>query len=193
MTAIVGLIGKDKTIYIGGDSAGVAGLSLTVRKDPKVFINGSFIMGFTSSFRMGQLLHYTFEPPKHPGNMGVLKYMNTAFIDEVRKCLKDGGYAHISSNEESGGTFLVGYRGQLFRIGSDYQVGIPYGKFDSCGCGKDLCLGSMYSTEKMGIDPKKRITIALKAAEQFSGGVRAPFLIKELPYAKESKSNGNKK
>ena len=66
MTCIVGLEHKGK-VYIGGDSAGVAGYSLSVRADQKVFINGNFIFGFTSSFRMGQILRFGFNPPRrHP-------------------------------------------------------------------------------------------------------------------------------
>lgn len=62
MTCIVGLVDKG-SIYMGGDSAGVAGLSVTTRADEKVFLNGPFIMGFTTSFRMGQILRYKFVPP----------------------------------------------------------------------------------------------------------------------------------
>jgi hypothetical protein len=36
MTAIVGLV-QAGSVYIGGDSAGVSGMSLTVRADAKVF------------------------------------------------------------------------------------------------------------------------------------------------------------
>jgi hypothetical protein len=38
MTCIVGLVDKGD-VYIGGDSAGVAGLSLSIRADEKVFGN----------------------------------------------------------------------------------------------------------------------------------------------------------
>ena len=41
MTCIVGLLDANGDIYMGGDSAGVGGLSLTIRKDPKVFITSS--------------------------------------------------------------------------------------------------------------------------------------------------------
>ena len=37
----------------------------TVEKDEKVFQNGDFLISFTSSFRMGQLLRYAFEPPEY--------------------------------------------------------------------------------------------------------------------------------
>ena len=40
MTCIVGLV-HEGVVYIGGDSAGVGGMSLTVRADEKVFQNGN--------------------------------------------------------------------------------------------------------------------------------------------------------
>lgn len=97
MTCIVGLVDKGK-VYIGGDSAGVNSFwDLTIRADSKVFINGPFIMGFTSSFRMGQLLRYKLKTPSRFKNDGTQKeiyeYMVTDFVDAVRQCLKDGGYA----------------------------------------------------------------------------------------------------
>jgi hypothetical protein len=189
MTAIVAIV-ENNTVYMGGDSAGVnvSALSVTVRKDPKVFKNGPFIMGFTSSFRMGQLLRYSFKPPTHPNNMSIDRYMNTIFIDAVRNCLKDGGYAKVKENNESGGNFLVGYRGKLFNIDGDFQVGIPSCNYDSVGCGQDLCLGSLHTTEKvsnmklLSLLPKERIKMALKAAVEFSAGVRGPFNILSLKY-----------
>lgn len=91
MTAIAAIV-ENNIVYIGGDSAGVGDLLLEIRKDPKVFINGQFIIGFTSSFRMGQLLQYSFVPPEHPRRMGIDKFMNTIFVNAIRKCFADGGY-----------------------------------------------------------------------------------------------------
>jgi hypothetical protein len=55
MTCIVGIVENGK-VYMGGDAAGVNGYSVRVRKDPKLFKVGEFLFGYTSSFRMGQLL-----------------------------------------------------------------------------------------------------------------------------------------
>jgi len=181
MTAIAGLV-ENNTIWIGGDSAGVGGLSLVVRKDPKVFVNGGMIFGFTSSFRMGNLLHYSFKPPKKPKKIGVVSYMNTLFIDAVRKCFKTGGYSQVHSSQESGGAFLVGFGGKLFCIESDFQVGIPMAPYYAVGCGRDLILGSLHTTQGLNLSPKKRIRLALESAEEFSAGVCGPFLIKKLKY-----------
>lgn len=176
MACIVAIIDNGK-IWMGGDSAGIAGQSLTPRKDPKVYIVDDFIFGFTTSFRMGQILGYRFKSPKHDTGVSIEEYLNTSFIDHIRELFKDCGYAHISNNTEQGGTFLVGYQGRLFRIESDYQVGENLHPYDAIGCGAEIALGSLYSTSG---DPESRIKIALGAAETFCTGVRQPFLIKHL-------------
>jgi ATP-dependent protease HslVU (ClpYQ) peptidase subunit len=173
MTCIVGIAHNGK-VYIGGDSAGVGGsYELSVRADRKVFRNGDFIMGFTSSFRMGQLLAQALTPPKRYPEDDVYKFMVTNFVDAVRTCLKAGGYAEKHNDAERGGTFLVGYAGRLFSIYGDYQVGENADGYAACGCGEQIALGSLHSTE--GQPPERRIDAALRAAERFSGGVRAPF------------------
>ena len=177
MTCIVGLL-ENGNIYMGGDSAGVGGYSLSTRKDEKVFINGEFIFGFTTSFRMGQLLRYSLDPLERYPKIDVYKFMVNDFINAVRKCLKDGGYAQKDKEEELGGTFLVGYQGRLFEIEDDYQVAEVFENYASCGCGFDLALGSLFSTE--GQEPEKRVRMALEAAAKFSAGVSPPFNIKIL-------------
>jgi ATP-dependent protease HslVU (ClpYQ) peptidase subunit len=177
MTCIVGLV-HDGKVYMGGDSAGVCGYDLQVRADEKVFQNGEFIMGFCGSFRMGQLLRYKFKPPAHYPGVPDDEYMVTTFIDSVRECLKTGGYAWNENGRESGGRFLVGYRGHLFFIDNDYQVGRLADGFAAVGCGDQIAHGALYAT--IGKPPEERIKTALEAAERFSAGVRGPFVIKSL-------------
>ena len=177
MTCIAAIVDKGK-VYIGGDSAGVnRSLNITTRSDKKVFINNNMIMGFTSSYRLGQLLQYKFSPPSQNAHKDDMAYMVSDFIDAVRKCFEDNGFSD-ADNEKHGGIFLVGYKGRLYKIGQDYQVGEAEIGFDACGCGQDIALGSMYSTKTL--KPEARITKALEAATQFSAGVRPPFLIKSL-------------
>lgn len=179
MTCIVGLEHDNGMVSIGGDSAGVnSWLQIRIRVDEKVFINGPMIFGFTSSFRMGQLLRYSLSIPEQlPSQTDDYKFMCTAFIDAVRKCLKDGGYAKTKDGEESGGTFLVGYKGKLYRVDDDFQVGRTVRNFEACGCGMDFALGAMVSTMGQPMSAEDRITRALEAAAQFSAGVAPPFLV----------------
>ncbi len=175
MTCIVGVV-HDDCIYIGGDSAGSVGPSLSIRQDPKVFVNGPFVMGFTSSFRMGQLLRFAFVPPPHdPPDLDVHRYMVTTFVDAVRACFKAGGYAVKDRDHETGGTFLVGYRAKLFEIEDDYQVAEAQDGYAAVGAGARPALGALYATQ--GQDPVRRVLTALQAAEHFTTSVRGPFVI----------------
>ncbi|MDD3412612.1 MAG: hypothetical protein PHY47_01295 [Lachnospiraceae bacterium] len=176
MTCIVGLKHRG-SVYIGGDSAGVGSYKIETRLDPKVHEVGPFLFGFTSSFRMGQLLGHSFKPPRHPKGMDTYKFMVTLFIDAIRSCLKSGGYAKTNDGEESGGTFLVAYKGRLFTIYDDYQVAETADDFASVGCGEDIAKGAMFVNNHM--PPAQRIISALTAASHFSSGVRGPFLIKQ--------------
>lgn len=178
MTCIVGLVHGDR-VYIGGDSAGVAGYSLTVRSDPKVFVNKGFAMGFTSSFRMGQLLRFKFTPPPVPEGKDPYAYMVDDFVEEVRKCLRAGGYLKKENDREEGGTFLVGWRGALYEIDSDMQVGISGEPFAAVGCGYDLAKGALAAilTTRKGSMPVVAIKHALEIAEAHSAGVRGPFTV----------------
>jgi hypothetical protein len=182
MTCIVALKHAGK-IYMGSDSAGVGGLSLTVRADPKIYRVGPALFGFTTSFRMGQLLGHSFTMPKHDSDQTIETFMATTFINALRVCLKDGGFAKKINETESGGNFLVGYRGRIFNVWDDYQVGESALPYDAVGCGFDLALGSLHTTAALklrSILPRERIRFALAAAERFSAGVRGPFKIEML-------------
>ena len=179
MTCVVGLLDKGD-VWMGADSAGVAGRLVVKRDDSKVFRNGPFLMGFTTSFRMGQLLRYSFEPPKHESGIPDHKFMCTTFTDAVRKCFKDGGYAKKNDEVESAGCFLVGYHGKLFEVESDYQVGISHDDFAAVGCGDELAMASLTSTDNTKMPPKARVRLALKVAEKYSTGVCGPFRVMRL-------------
>lgn len=176
MTCIAGLRTSDGRVYIGGDSAGVGGLSLSVRADAKVFINDGFLFGFTSSFRMGQVLRYAFTPPKRHPDKDIMAFMVTEFVGAVRDAFKSAGVATKRDEVESCGTFLVGYAGRLFNVQDDYQVAEALNGYDAVGCGEDIALGSLYATADM-VDHKARIGRALHAAEAHSAGVRGPFTV----------------
>lgn len=182
MTCIVGLIDGD-SVVIGGDSAAVdSSYNITTRKEEKVFVIGDFIFGFCGSFRLGNILRYSFLPPEltDKDHLDIIRYMNTKFIDEVRNILKIKGHTTIDSNNESiYGDFLVGYKNRLFTIASDFQVGEASTGYDAIGCGASYALASIATLNKMGseLPAKDRVELALNVAGQFSCGVRGPFTI----------------
>jgi ATP-dependent protease HslVU (ClpYQ) peptidase subunit len=168
---------KTKKVTIGGDSASVADISITVRKDVKVFRNKDFIIGCTSSFRMAQLLRFSFKPPDIKSK-DIYEYMCTNFINEVRNCFENGGYLQkYTDGDEKGGTFLVAYKNRLFKIYDDFQVAESVDIFDAVGCGADFALGSLFTVSSEKLAAKEKVIHALESASYFSGGVRPPFIL----------------
>ena len=179
MTCIAGYR-ENKKIWIGADSLGAGGSSCVVRKDEKVFQNGEMLFGYTSSFRMGQLLRFAFKPPEQSKHKGDYEYLCTDFIDAVAKLLKDKQYASEKSNVLRIGNFLLGYKGELYEIEGDLQVAMQVKPYMACGCGFELALGAMHALERVDVSPQVKITRALEAAEEFSSYVRSPFIIKSI-------------
>lgn len=176
MTIIVGME-TENGVLMGGDSAGVAGYDLAVRNDEKVFLTGPFVMGFTTSFRMGQLLRYSLKVPKQKPSESDVEFMCTTFVNAVRKCLAKGGWLVKRYEQEDGGNFLVGYKGILYEIHDDFQVAIPSESFSACGCGEGYALGALHATKEYDISDEDRMHLALEAAAACSAGVRPPFTI----------------
>lgn len=177
MTCIVGLVHGGR-VYMGADSAGVAGLDLQIRSDAKVFRKDWFLLGFTSSFRMGQLLRYSLSVPSRRVDQDVEHYMCTDFVNAARGCLKDGGFASNDNGTEAGGTFLVGYAGRVFAVHGDYQVAEATTGYDACGCGAPFARGALFANGHL--KPEDRVHQALEAAAFNSAGVRGPFTVLTL-------------
>lgn len=176
MTCIVGLV-DNGVVYMGADSLGSNGYTKTVRKDKKVFKlkdTDNALLGFTSSYRMGQLLMYAsgLIDKRDEPNINH-EYLVTEFIPNVIGLLEHGGYSRNNSGEKNGGCFLLAYKDKLYNIQSDYQVGESSLNYDACGSGEDHALGSLHSTEGLDFTPQERIIKALKAAQEFGTGVQA--------------------
>lgn len=196
MTCIAGLV-KGQRVLVGGDSAGTTGgWDIVIRSDPKVFHFGPFVVGFTTSYRMGQLIQYSLKLPwlelardtsglRTPRDGEVrsdpFRYMVTEFVEAVRKCLKDGGFSTKEKERESGGQFLVGFMGKLFLIDDDFQIGEMADGIHAIGIGANYAIGSLHTSGQMmpEIDAQKRLQMSLEAAAARSAAVRGPFIIEE--------------
>lgn len=182
MTCIVGIkVGKN--IYIGGDSIGVGGYNYSIRKDSKVFKKDNMIFGYTSSFRMGNLIQYKLQVPEHPIEMSSMEYLCTLFMDSLMECFEDASFTEVKDNVSSGGQFLLGYRDELYTIYADFQVEILYDKYTACGSGQEYALGALSAMESLGsetLKPSERIVRAITAAEKHCTTVKGPVNIVEL-------------
>lgn len=180
MTCIVGLVDNGAT-WIGADSLGSNGHTKTTIKNPKVFKlkdTDNAAIGYTSSFRMGQLLRYAtgLIDPRDEPNIDH-EYLVTKFIPNVINLFQDGGYSMNDCGRLEGGVFLLGYKDKLYKVESDFQVSESADNYNACGSGEYHALGSLKTTEDMNMLPEERIRKALQVASNFCVDVAPPFRI----------------
>lgn len=184
MTVIVGIISGD-TVFMGADHAATGGNYQSIRKHPKVFMKGEIGIAYTSSFRMGDILEYSWTPPVwRKDEMSLDEYMRTTFIDSVRDIFKEKGYGKTAGDEgDEGGSFIVGIDGHLFNIMDNFQVAENDDAFVADGAGWAPASGSLFTS--ITAEPVDRLVIAMEAAAKYTPSVRPPFTIIEvLPYGK---------
>lgn len=177
MTCIIGLV-HDGKVYMGADSMSASGWDARITNLRKVFkLRDKFLIGYTTSFRMGQLLEHRLEVATQNGEDD-MAYMVNVFAEAVRSLLKDNGFSKVDNNKETGGQFLVGYNKRLYLVDSDFQVNEHADGFDACGCGESYALAAMKALEDLS--PKERIKKSLEIAAYFSNGVQGPFYVRTL-------------
>jgi hypothetical protein len=145
----------------------------SLRADRKLFRLGDMVIGYTSSYRMGQLIEHSLKLPSR-GDDPTFTYLVKKFVPALRKCLSEGGFSKTENSVNSGGTFLVGFEGGLYKIDTDFQVAQSAHKFDACGSGAQIALGSLHSTRSSCFEVRARR--ALEAAQSFNSYVREPFV-----------------
>lgn len=135
MTCIIGYIDENGVGHMAGDTAGTA-VSQHYRTDnvhAKVFNNNGMLIGYTSSFRMGQILEHSFIPPEHVTGLSDYQYMVKCVVPAIRKAFVDESF--MGKEEKHGGSFLIIYNSKLFVVQEDFAVFERPNNFDSCGSG----------------------------------------------------------
>lgn len=187
MTCIVGML-KDGVVHMAGDHIGTDGYDVEVQSRSKVFRNGDFVVGYTSSFRMGQLLEHVWEPPKkHKECKDIMTYMVKCVVPSIIKLFEENKFMRVVSDSNAsarksvngqayGGEFLIGYKNHLFKIQSDFAVLECIKPYDSIGAGEDYAKGAFEIMSNLNYlfqyEPKTLLAEVLKAVENQSALVK---------------------
>lgn len=177
MTCVVAVKQGD-VVYMGSDSAlsDPDTSALRTLVEPKVFKRGSVMIGGAMSVRILQLLRHSFVPPKRPISRDIDAYVATSFVDELRRCLEEGGALQREGNVDLlDACLLASMGGEIFCIETDFQSYRTPDLWASIGSGSEIAMGSLHSTAHTRASPEKRIRMALSAAEAYNVHVRGPF------------------
>lgn len=181
MTCIIGW-SNGKEVHMSGDSGSFAGYEKYISKIDKVFVlNNEFLIGFAGSWRLGNILRYDFDPPVRVQGIDDLTYLVKYFIESLRETLKDKGYSIIDNNQEGldESLFLLGYKGNLYIIDSDFHINQTVDGVDSIGAGSKYCLAAFDAlTEIKSI--KQRMFKALDITVNRCTLVSKPYIYEVL-------------
>lgn len=179
MTCVVG-IEYDGRVYMASDSSSVSGWDKTSISFPKMFYVRGLMIGYTSSFRMGQILEYELDVPARASGESKIGYIIKSVVPAIRSVLKDHGYmGSDSERREYGGQLMIGCDGELFVVHSDFQVSRNSCGYAAIGVGAAYAYGSMFSSGNLAGDasPDVRLHEAMTAAAEFCIGVSGPISI----------------
>lgn len=190
MTCVIGLVDNEQGVIMGADSAGSDGHRISTYKAPKVWRHecraGVFLFGVAGSYLPMQVIRHNFDPPRVVEGQDLDEYMVSEFVPALRESLRQAGCDGKDGAEASMGigNVLVGFRGRLFEIQSNFTVLESSKGFMAIGSGTDYAMGCLYGNEASSLDGVERIRQALVCAESFVTTVRGPFTVSALEGAK---------
>ena len=183
MTCIAAVVAEDRSIYMGGDSAGVSNdsvLSLGIGIESKIWEKDGVLFGSCGSFRVAQVIRWQMNVPQFNPDAEALEYLTGSLITSMRDALREHGSLTTwqeSDTESIDGGLLLGFCGRVFEVYNDFGVGELVHGYGAVGCGAPIAVGSLASTESLDVKPRKRVTMSLQAAERHSAGVRGPMTV----------------
>ena len=148
----------------------------------KIFSCGPWLIGHTTSYRLGQILRYRVPWPTPPADLADLEgFIVSEVVEPVRKALRGAGASKRVQGAENGGSFLVGFAGRIFAIADDYSVVHFPHPFAAIGHGRFVAYGALHALQTANLSLEEKCQAALEAAETYDNTVRRPFVYLTSP------------
>jgi hypothetical protein len=185
MTCIAAVVAPNGTVVMGGDSASVDdNLRIDASRETKVWTAGPLLFGACGSFRVAQTIRWHLTVPSPEPDDEPLAYLTGPLARSMRETLAEHGA--LTTWDEDGtenltdSGLLIGYAGHVYEMYADFGVHENRGDYAAVGCGRRWAEGVFFATEGLDIKPKRRVRLALDAAEKHSAGVVGPMHIESL-------------
>jgi len=172
MTCIIGLV-EGSDIWLGADGQTTTddGCIRTATVS-KIFRNRDYTFSYCGSIRTAQLVApELFEPPED------IIYLPNKLYEHF----SEYGCVLYSPNEVRTQTtnFLVVYKGKLYEILSDFQIGEVL-HFSALGSGSSYAFGALDILVRLKLPPKEKVRLALETACKFDSTSSPPFTIERV-------------
>jgi len=176
MTCVVGIVDTDGKVWMGCDSVTVNDYGFAYENNyRKLGRNGDFLIGTAGSARVVQLVKHVLEPPPCDGD--VYQYMARDFVNAVRECIEKAKAEEEYKNSQ----LLIGYKGKLFYIGSNYMVSENSAGYFAIGSAQDFAMGVLHVTSLLNdMTALRRLNLALETSDELNAYVSRPFYIESI-------------
>lgn len=161
MTTIVGIQGNGWTVMAADSQITDENSKIISSATPKIIDKSNIFIGLRGDARPGDIVAYSWTPPKISGD--IQKWVVDKMIPSMMKAFDDHNYDY--KDKEADFSFLVSVNGLLFDIGSDLSISRSDHNIYAVGSGKDIALGSAYSTYRNKEDIQHGIVVAIQAVE----------------------------
>jgi hypothetical protein len=138
--------------------------------------DGAFLLGAAGSPRLSQRLRRHLTPPQLRRGQDPFEW-TLDLADLVQELLAEGK-GGVDEDGKADGSLLVGIEGRLFDLDGDYAVHEARWGYSAIGCADTIALGALYATR--GLEPRRRLRLALGAATRHEVHVGPPFLLECL-------------
>lgn len=174
MTCIVSVVERGR-VHMGADSMVTEGDTVIVSRDPKVWQSGPCVVGACGDAAWWELLRDRVQWDRMSRCESEREFRRE-LLDEIRQRAKALGIdlrGEDDDDDSVSGSALVGVGGALYLCDHYLTVTRVAEPFASIGSGSGPALGALFVTQ--GQPVRKRLTLALTAAERYTTTVRRPW------------------
>lgn len=176
MTCVAAIVDNERKIHFGSDSLASDMHAKTVLTDAKIFHLGEMIVGFAGSFRSAQILQYQMPLPERAEGQSDMDFLVNSFVSLARVILYENGLAQPQiGHSVIEGEFILGYRGKIYRMQSDFSIIHACDDFIAIGDGGESAAAVLHATKLLDLPPIDRLEMALDATEYQIKSVQRPF------------------
>lgn len=170
MTCIAAIIDGKGRGHIACDSLGSNIYTKNTYTNRKIFQVSDMLIGFTGSYRMGQILQYRLPMPSALVGQDLDRWMHINFVDAVRDTFKENGFLCVENGQEQPvqGQFLIVVAGRIFTMQSDLSLLESDDGFEACGSGEDYARATMNAAIAHGLrKPRRILREAIESAAKY--------------------------
>lgn len=194
MTAIAAYVDDDHAVWMVGDSACVDPNShgIFTMSSPKIFLEGSYAVGTSGNARLSDILRYSDVLPELPAQNwwdaeSLRKFLVQEFIPEL---IDEVAASKMEPEDEDPlpGNILLGVRGYIFMVMSNYYVMHIPETFKAIGSASEVLTGAIAAqlmvNEQCGLTLPPNVILgnAMSTAVKYNFTVRDPMTLIRAGY-----------